>query len=367
MENKNRIKIICVAGTRPNFIKIAPLAEAFKKTRKADFILVHTGQHYNFEMSKLFFDDLKIPVPDYNLAVGSGTHVAQTIKMMAGLEKIFLKENPDIVIVVGDVNSALAGALTAAKLDMPVCHVEAGIRSYDKKMPEEINRILTDHVSNWLFSPTSTAVNNLKKEGIKKGVYNTGDITYDTFLKNIKTAEKSKILKKIKVKPKNYLILTVHRPSNTDNLNNLKNILEVIEKIKKEVVFPVHPRTAKILRNINTARIKNLNIIKPVSYFDMLFLEKNALKIITDSGGMQKEAYWLKVPCITLRDSTEWPETLKDRWNILVGSDKAKIIRAVERFNPTGKQNKHFGSGNAAEKMAEILAKKQYEKSFNNR
>jgi len=354
---KKRIKILCVVGTRPNFVKIAPLMEEFKKYKKIKSILVHTGQHYDFEMSQVFFRDLKIPRPDCNLGVGSGSHAWQTAKVMEKLEPVILKEKPDLVIVVGDVNSTLAGALAASKLHIPVAHIEAGARQFDRNMPEEINRVLTDHVSDFLFCPTKIAVENLKKEGIKRGVYNTGDIMYDAFLKGIKIAEKnSRILEKLNLKSKSYLLLTIHRPSNADNSENLKKILEAISESGEKIVFPIHPRTEKQLKKFKL-KIENckLKIISPVGYLDMLILEKNAKKILTDSGGVQKEAYWSKVPCITLMEGTGWPETVKAGWNILVGIDKEKIIEAIKKFNPKTKQYNYFGNGKSAKKIVKIL------------
>ena len=357
---KEKIKILTIVGARPNFIKIAPLFEEFKKYKLIKPILVHTGQHYDFEMSRIFFQDLKIPKPHYNLGVGSGSHAWQTAKVMEKLEPVFLKEKPDLVVVVGDVNSTLAGALVAAKLNIPVAHIEAGPRTFDKKMPEEINRILTDHISDFLFCPTKTAAENLRKEGIKKGVYNTGDLMYDAFLRGIKIAsKKSKILKKLKIKPKTYLLFTLHRPQNVDNLKNLKKILEAIKKSREKTIFPVHPRTKKQLSKFNKLNqlntLSNFIFTNPVGYLDMIWLEKNAKRIITDSGGVQKEAYWCKVPCITLMKNTGWPETVKDKWNVLVGTDKEKFIKAVKEFNPKQKQHKYFGDGKTAQRIIKIL------------
>jgi len=356
---KKKLKFLVVVGTRPNFIKIAPLFEEFKNYKNIKPVLLHTGQHYDFEMSQVFFQDLKIPKPDYNLEVGSGSHAYQTAETMKRLEPVLLKEKPNLVIVVGDVNSTLAGALTAAKLHIPVGHIEAGVRCYDMSIPEEINRVLTDHISDFLFCPTKTAVKNLKKEGITKGVYFTGDIMYDAFLKNIKIAQKkSKILQKLKLEPKTYLLLTLHRPFNVDNLDNLKKIIEAVQESGEKVVFPVHPRTKKQLKKLKICKLKNLKIIDPVGYMDMLFLEKNAKKILTDSGGVQKEAYWLKVPCISLRERTEWMETLRSGWNILVGRDKNKIQKAIKSFNPRKRQYKYFGNGKSAKRIVKILINK---------
>jgi len=353
---KRKIKILIIVGTRPNFIKVAPLIKEMRRYRKIESILVHTGQHYDFEMSKVFFQELKIPKPDYNLEVGSGSHAWQTAKIMEKLESLILKEKPDLVIVVGDVNSTLAGALTAAKLWIPVVHIEAGLRSYNKTMPEEINRLLTDHVSDFLFCPTKTAVDNLEGEGIKKGVFNVGDIMYDALLGVKGKIKKSKILKKFKLKPKSYILMTVHRASNTNNLKNLEKIITAAGNSKEKIIFPIHPRTKKQIKKIKLPDFKNLEIIKPVSYLDMLVLEKNAKKILTDSGGVQKEAYWLKVPCLTFREETEWPETVRSGWNVLVGCDEEEILKTIQKFNLS--QRKHynyFGTGRTAKKIMEIL------------
>ena len=352
------MKIIIIVGARPNFIKVAPLIEELKKYRQIDPILIHTGQHYDYEMSQSFFEDLKIPKPNYNLGVGSGSHAKQTAEIIEKLEPIILKENPDLVIVIGDVSSTFAGALTAAKLNIPVAHIEAGLRSYNKKIPEEINRILTDHVSDFLFCPTKTAVENLKNEGIKKGVYNVGDIMYDVLLKNIEIAQKkSKILEKFNLKPKEYFLLTIHRASNADNLDNLRKILAAANKIKGKVIFPVHPRTKKLLAKIEISQFENIKTIRPLGYFDMLVLEKNSKKILTDSGGVQKEAFWLSVPCITLREETEWAETLKFGWNILVGTSEEKIIKAAMELRLKKTPDKSFGNGNAAKKIMDVIEK----------
>jgi len=356
---KKKIKFLCIVGARPNFIKIAPLFEEFKKYKRIKPILVHTGQHYDFKMSRLFFQELKIPKSDYNLKVGSGSHAWQTAKIMERLEPVILKEKPDLVIVVGDVNSTLAGALVAAKLHIPIAHIEAGLRSFDISMPEEINRKVVDHLSQFLFCPTKKAVDNLKKEGIKKGVYNVGDIMYDIFLKKIKEIKNnSEILEKNNLKLNKYYLLTLHRPQNVDNFKNLITILKVLKKSKEEFIFPVHPRTKKQFKKIAKYKFKNIKFIDPVGYFDMLVLEKSAKKIITDSGGIQKEAYWLKVPCITLRNITEWVETVKSGWNILVGNNEKKIINAIKKFNPCKRKHyNYFGNGNAAKKIVRDLLK----------
>jgi len=349
------MKIASIVGARPQFIKCNPVSKELRKDHQE--VLIHTGQHYNYEMSKLFFEQLGIPKPDYNLGVGSGSHGEQTGKMLIEIEKILLKEKPDLVLVYGDTNSTLAGALAAVKLHIVIGHVEAGLRSFDKKMPEEINRVLTDHCSDLLFSPTRTGVINLEREGITKGVHLTGDVMYDALLNNLKIAEKSSILDELNVKNEEFYLTTVHRPENTDNIKNLSKILQVLSRINGKVIFPVHPRTMKFIKNNNLEKMidENVIMIKPVGYLDFIWLEKNAKKILTDSGGIQKEAYMLKVPCITLRENTEWVETVKDGWNVLAGTNEEEILNSVKNFNPGGKQKKCFGNGTGSKQIKKIL------------
>ncbi len=351
------MKIASVVGARPNFIKLAPLSKEIRK--HFDEIIIHTGQHYDYEMDRVFFEQLRIPEPDYHLGVGSGTHGYQTGEMVKRIEKVLMDEKPDLVIVYGDTNTTLAGALASVKLHIPLAHVEAGLRCYDKRIPEEINRVLTDHCSDLLFCPTERAVENLKKEGITEGVYLTGDVMVDTVKQNITIAERvSTVLNDLNVKPKDYHLVTVHRAENTDDMNRLRNIVDALCKVNGNVIFPCHPRTEKALKKFGLwDKLKrNVNVIKPVGYLDMLVLEKNAKKIITDSGGVQKEAYIFKVPCITLRDRTEWVETVEDGWNVLVGVDKNKILKAIKSFNPNAKRySLRFGDGNACKKIVEIL------------
>jgi len=346
------MKILSIVGARPQFIKEYVVSKAVRKF--FDYVLVHTGQHYDFEMSQIFFNQLRISKPDYNLGLGSSSQGEQTGKMLIEIERVLIKEKPDFVLVYGDTNSTLAGALACVKLLIPVGHVEAGLRSYDRTMPEEINRILTDHSSQLLFVPTKTAKNILKQEGIVKGVYLTGDVMYDALLLNLKLAEKSRILKELEISPNNYYLTTIHRPSNTDNVKNLSAILNALSSCDEKVVFPIHPRTAKFIETYGLSKKmgKNIMMIKPVGYFDFIWLEKNAKKILTDSGGIQKEAYLLKVPCITLRDNTEWVETIEDQWNILTGADRKKILDAIQHFQPKQKQRHLFGNGHASEKIA---------------
>lgn len=350
------MKIVSVVGARPQFIKCAPVSRTIRKQHEE--ILVHTGQHYDPEMSDVFFEELDIPKPDYNLGIGSGTQGEQTGKMIIEIEKVLLKEEPDIVLVYGDTNSTLAGALAASKLHIKVAHVEAGLRSFDRTMPEEINRVITDHISNILFCPTDTAVMNLKNEGITEGVYNVGDVMVDALKYNQRIAEnKSTILQDMSLNPKEYLLATVHRASNTDNKENLSSIVEAFSDSKETIVFSIHPRTRKCLKEYNLWEkvLKNTKVIPPVGYLDMLKLESNARKILTDSGGVQKEAYMLGVPCITLRENTEWVETIEEGWNILTGADYEKIKKSIVEFNAPEKSIEIFGDGNAARKINELL------------
>jgi UDP-N-acetylglucosamine 2-epimerase (non-hydrolysing) len=351
------MKILSVVGARPQFIKCAPVSREIRKYHTE--ILVHTGQHYDPEMSDVFFQELEIPKPDYNLGIGSGSHGEQTGKMLIELEKVLLKEKPDLVLVYGDTNSTLAGALAAAKLHLPVAHVEAGLRSFDRTMPEEINRVLTDHISDLLFCPTKTAVDNLRNEGITRGVYLVGDVMVDALEFNKGIAEdRSQILERLGLVSKHYLVLTVHRPANTDSREHMENIMGAVGDAGMSVVFPVHPRTKKFLKEYSLWPRLPANIIvtEPLGYLDMLKLMRHATKILTDSGGIQKEAYILKVPCITLRDVTEWVETVEGGWNVLVGADVQDILSNINR-NPSKSsyQNALFGDGDAARQISNLL------------
>jgi UDP-N-acetylglucosamine 2-epimerase len=349
------MKIASIVGARPNFIKCAPLSRELRKN--FDEVLIHTGQHYDYEMDKIFFDELKIPEPDYHLGVGSGSHAYQTGEILKRTENVLLNEKPDLVLVFGDTNSTLAGALAAVKLHITTGHIEAGLRSFDRRMPEEINRILTDRCSDLLFCPTETAVENLKSEGIINGVYLTGDVMVDAVQENIKIAErKSNVLNHLELRPKSYYLATIHRPENSDNIERLRDIGAAFCEVGN-IVFPCHPRTENVLKQCGLWDMLNehLNVMKPVGYLDMLILEKNAQKILTDSGGMQKEAYIFKVPCITLRESTEWVETIEDGWNVLAGANNEKIVRMASDFEPTNEQRDVFGSGDASERIKKII------------
>lgn len=354
------MKIVSIVGARPQFIKLAPVLKAIQKHNQEsannaiEEVLVHTGQHYDYEMSQVFFDDLGLKAPDYHLGVGSGTHGAQTGDMLIKIEQVLEKENPDIVIVYGDTNTTLAGALASVKLHIPVAHVEAGLRSFNKKMPEEINRIITDHCSDFCFCPTETAVNNLAKEGITSGVYFVGDVMYDAVLQYSEIAEKrSTILRNLGLKSKEYALATVHRAENTDDkfrLNNILNGLSQVTQTGIKVIFPVHPRTKKQITSLSL-NTNSLIVIEPVSYLDMLVLERNARCTLTDSGGMQKESFFFKVPCITLREETEWPETVVSGWNSIVGQKTENIVLAYSNIKDGILELNAFGDGKAAIKI----------------
>ena len=349
------MKIITVLGARPQFIKAAPVSRELRKIHTE--LIIHTGQHYDANMSDIFFEELEIPKPDFHLGVGSGNHGKQTGEMLAKIEEILVGEKPDYLLVYGDTNSTLAGALAASKLHIPVIHIEAGLRSFNKKMPEEINRIMTDHVSDLLFCPTKTAVKNLENENILESVFNVGDVMYDAVEYNLKLAkDKSEILEKEKLISKEYYLITVHRAENTDDFAKMKNVIDAFTQIKGDKVWPIHPRTRKVIEDqgFDLKEVPGLHVIDPVGYLDMLTLEQNARKIITDSGGVQKEAYFMQIPCITMREQTEWVETLEGNANILVGTDPEKIVSAVEK-TVTPIYQDLFGDGKASVHISEMI------------
>jgi len=350
------MKVLTVVGARPQFIKAAPVSKALQAAGHHEF-LVHTGQHYDHAMSQVFFDELGIPQPDVNLGVGSRSHGRQTGEMLMQLEEVILAQKPDWVLVYGDTNSTLAGALAAAKLHVPVAHVEAGLRSFNREMPEEHNRVLTDHCSDLLFCPTQTAVENLTREGISRGVHLVGDTMYDAVLQFSELAQqRSTILQALDLVPKQFLLATVHRPYNTDNFENLRSIVTALIECDETVIFPVHPRTRIRLAEAGLESLivntKKVHLIDPVGYLDMLMLEQHARLILTDSGGMQKEAYFFAVPCVTLRPETEWVETVEAGWNVLVGSIKEQILEAITSFGqPDLEPEPVFGSGKASQNI----------------
>jgi len=381
------MKIITIVGARPQFIKAAAVSRMIQEfnrrsqtrlyeKKRIQEILVHTGQHYDYLMDKVFFEELELPRPDYHLGVGSGSHGRQTGVMIERIETVLQKEKPEVLMVYGDTNSTLSGALAAAKLNIPVAHVEAGLRSYNRTMPEEINRLLTDHLSAFLFCPTDQAVWNLLKEGIKDGrtkiVKNVGDVMYDSILYYSKIAEKKipifhglNLINPQSVPPgrdnPQYYLATLHRAENTDDPKVLNSILKALNEIGRNtsVILPLHPRTKKMMKVHHLfSEFKNIKFIEPVSYLNMLKLEKNAEAILTDSGGVQKEAYWFKVPCLTLREETEWVETVKSGWNVLVGTGPKKIVQGLNVFGK-GRPSKRgmgiFGDGRASGKIIQIL------------
>ena len=353
------MKILTVVGARPQFIKAAAVSRELRKSHRE--VLVHTGQHYDFLMSEVFFRELDVPAPDYNLDVGSASHGIQTAQMMIRLEEVVIKEKPDRILVYGDTNSTLAGALVGSKLQIRVAHVEAGLRSFNKTMPEEVNRILTDHVCDLLFTPTDTASRNLAREGITKGVFQVGDVMYDALLHNIEIAErKSFILDRLNLRPRGYVLATMHRAANTDAKARLEAIMNAIARVGITVILLLHPRTRDRLREFGFEGMmhgaSNVRIMEPVGYLDMLVLEKNARVILTDSGGVQKEAYMFKVACITVREETELVETVEAGWNTLVGESLDRIPELIQKTQTEPQSHPDFyGDGTAAKRIAQTL------------
>jgi UDP-GlcNAc3NAcA epimerase len=349
-------KILSVVGARPQFIKSAQVSRALLQAGIHE-VLLHTGQHYDRAMSGVFFDELGIKVPDYNLGVGSGTHAGMTAAMLPGIEKVLLIERPDALLIYGDTNSTLAGALAAAKLGVPIAHIEAGLRSHNRAMPEEINRVVADSLSSLLFCPTGVAAYNLEQEGIRDGVRIVGDVMYDAILWAIEQpqATASSVLAGLGLAHEQYILATVHRASNTDDPHNLSSIMSALGASGEAVVFPTHPRTLKALEEAGLNPAPNIFTIEPVSYLEMVALERSARRIVTDSGGVQKEAFWLSVPCITTRDETEWVETVESGWNTLTSTVPERILEALNLPRPEGVPPQFYGDGQAAQAIAETL------------
>ena len=361
------IKIICVCGARPNFMKIAPLMKAFKESGNFQTLLVHTGQHYDEKMSKLFFEELNIPKPEINLEVGSGSHAVQTAEVIKRFEPVVVDFKPDYVLVVGDVNSTIACGLVAVKLGVKLVHIEAGLRSFDRTMPEEINRVLTDSISDLLFVTEQSGVDNLKKEGVPpEKIHFVGNVMIDTLLANREKAEKSDILNKLNLQKGKYAVITLHRPSNVDDMENLSKIISAFEVIQKDLklIFPIHPRTKKNIEGSDlqsrVAAMENLILLEPIGYLDFLKLTANAALVMTDSGGIQEETTILQIPCMTLRENTERPVTVTEGTNRLVHIETEDILKNYNSIKSADFKTKgsipKYWDGNAAGRIALILS-----------
>ena len=350
------MRVVSVVGARPQFIKAAVVSRAIRARHEE--ILVHTGQHYDDNMSGVFFEELRLPEPERHLGVGSGPHGRQTGQMLERLEIVLVEARPDVVLIYGDTNSTLAGALAAAKLGVPLAHVEAGLRSFDRRMPEEVNRLVADHLSEWLFCPTETARRNLEREGVSHGLI-VGDVMLDLLLESVRRLPAPEPgLAAHGVTPGSYYLATIHRAGNTDDAARLRAIVEGLRALDRPTILPLHPRTRAALDGLGLLPLTNaglLRLVEPLGYLDMLQLERHAAAIVTDSGGVQKEAYFLGVPCVTVRDETEWIETTEDGWNVLVGADQVELAEAVRRPRPSVPPQPHFGRGDAARRIVEHL------------
>lgn len=351
--------IVIILGTRPEIIKMSPIIRECEK-RCVDYFVIHTGQHYSYNMDKVFFEQLNLPEAKYNLDIGSGMHGEQTAKMISGIENILAKEKPDVILVEGDTNTVLAGALAACKLHIKVGHVEAGLRSYDRQMPEEINRVLTDHCSNYLFVPTEKSREILLKEGMSdKKIFVVGNTIVDAIHHNLKLS-KDDTMKSLGLRQKEYILVTIHRQENVDNKERFRDIIEGIELVSKElnlsVIYPIHPRSRKMMITFDLKISDNIRLIEPLDYLNFLQLEASARIILTDSGGLQEESCILKVPCVTLRDNTERPETLDVNSNILAGTESGQILICAKKMISIDRSwNSPFGKGNSGEKIVNIL------------
>jgi UDP-N-acetylglucosamine 2-epimerase len=354
------MKLITVVGARPQFIKAAVLSRLLRQSAGVEERLVHTGQHFDPAMSDVFFAELDLPRPDYHLTVGSGSHAVQTAAMLTGVEEVLRAERPDAVLVYGDTNSTLAGALAAAKLNLPIAHVEAGLRSFDRAMPEEVNRVLTDHLARWLFCPTEAAVANLAREGITERVYSVGDIMCDALLYYGRERCPSPVLERLGLAVRPYALCTLHRAGNTDDADRFGRLWSGLNRLAAElpVVLPLHPRSRKVIEAQRLAAGPGLHLTEPVGYREMLTLERQARLVVTDSGGVQKEAYLQGVPCLTLRDCTEWPETVAAGWNRLVGADEERLLGAARSYlleGPPRQRPPLYGDGQAGRRILNVL------------
>jgi UDP-GlcNAc3NAcA epimerase len=350
----DRLRFVSIVGARPQFVKAAVMSRAIR--RRHEEVLVHTGQHYDPDMSGVFFDEMAIPEPDVQLESGSGSHAQQTAAMLVGIEQVLVERTPDWVVTFGDTNSTLAGALAAAKLHIPIAHVEAGLRSFNWRMPEEINRVLVDRMSTALFCPSDTAVVNLRREGILDGVHLVGDVMAEALLDAARTARnRSHVLESCNVTDGGYVLATVHRAENTDDFQRLSQITAALDAIAEPVVFPIHPRTRRGLDQLGYEPAAHIRIVPPVGYLDMVRLLIGARVLLTDSGGLQKEAYWAGVPCVTVRDQTEWVETVAAGWNVVTGADTAAILNAVRTLRPPMQRPELYGAMGVADRCVIVL------------
>ncbi|MCU4925416.1 UDP-N-acetylglucosamine 2-epimerase (non-hydrolyzing) [Halobacteria archaeon AArc-dxtr1] len=351
------MKVLTVIGARPQFVKAFAVSRELRRDHEE--IFVHTGQHYDDEMSDVFFEDLGIPEPEYNLGVGSGDHGAQTAEMIVGIEELVIEEEPDIVLCYGDTNSTLAAGIVTSKMDVPLAHVEAGLRSYNRDMPEEINRVLTDHAAELLLVPSEASAENLREEGITEGVVDTGDVMYDaTLLVRERAASQSTILQDLELTHEEYVLTTVHRARNTDDPDRLAAILETLADIQDEVVFPVHPRTKNAMREhgLYEDAAAELTLIDPVGYLDFIRLIDGSRMVATDSGGAQKEAFFLDTPCVTMREETEWTELVDSGWNVLVGADPDQLeAHLTGAFDLPEAKPQPYGDGEAAAAVVDAV------------
>lgn len=349
------MKVVSIVGARPQFVKAAAISRQLRQRHKE--VLVHTGQHYDYEMSGIFFDGLHLPPPDVNLEVGSGSHAAQTGAMLTGIEEVLVAERPDYVLIYGDTNSTLAGALAASKLSLPVAHVEAGLRSFNRHMPEEINRVVADHLSHVLLCPSSVSAANLAAEGISRNVHVVGDVMLDVlnWARERVNAGSPETLRRLGLARKGYLLATVHRSENTDDISRLSDILGAFNSLDEPIVFPVHPRARKIMASMDCRLGPHVHLIDPVGYLEIVGLISGSRMVVTDSGGLQKEAYWLGVPCLTLRNETEWVETVDAGWNRLVGTARETVVDAVRSFSVPDSRPALYGDGLAAARCIDVL------------